>query len=239
MKKSIALLCAVLLFGGISCKKDAPEQQDESSLTKKYAKYRVAVKKDPELTTFAALLEKAEDVNLIQELEVVDKTGKKNILAKVRLTDGSEGFVELRHLANQVIVFLEDTPVFARPTLGSKMHCKIPKGTIAFVVGEQANWVKIYAGKIGDTWVTEQWVQGGYQSNYSTDQNLILLARSYEQAVEQLSSTKENERKDGYQKLVEISQGDNDLFATLAKNKLESFEAQQPNQLKTAQPETD
>ncbi len=221
MRKTIALLCALLVSGGLFCKKQQSEQA-ATSLAKKYAKYRVVLKKDAELTTFAALLEKGEDVDLIQELEQADKAGKKSTLAKVRLTDGTEGYVDVRHLADKVIVFIEETPVFARPTLGSRVHCKVPKGTMAFVIGEQANWVKVYAGKIGDIWVTDHWAQGGY----STDPQIILQARTYEQAVEQLSSKKENERKAGQQKLSEISQGES-MFASLAREKLEAFEAQQ------------
>ncbi len=222
MKKTIALLCAVLLGGGLLCKKETADQKEGGALAKKYAKYRVVLKKDPELTTFAALLEKGEDVDLIQELDQADRAGKKTTLAKVRLTDGSEGYVDSRHLADKVIVFIEDTPVFARPTMGSRVHCKVPKGTMAFVIGEQANWVKIYAGKIGDVWVTDHWAQGGY----STDQQIILQARAFEQAVEQLSSKNEKERNAGKQKLSEISEGA-EMFASLARQKLEAFDAQQ------------
>jgi lipoprotein LenA len=221
MKKYVALCAAIVFCASFSCKRQQAEQPQETVLAKKYAKYRLAVRKEAELKTWAATLEKGEDVELLQEQDIPDKAGKKTAIAKVRLADGTEGFVESRHLADKVIVFTEETPVFVRPTMGSKLHCKVPRGTIAFVVGEQANWAKVYAGKLGDVWLTEQWVQGGY----STDPKLILSARAFETCIEQLSSTKEDERKAAKQKLAELSQGE-DFFAALAREKLAALESQ-------------
>lgn len=238
MRKALVCLALIVFSGAIFCKKGPSEQPRDVVLAKKYAKYRVAVRKEAELKTWIATLEKGEDVDLIQEIEVADKAGKKSTIAKVRLAEGTVGFLEARHLADKVIVFIEETPVFVRPTMGSRVHCKVPKGTIAFVVGEQANWVKVYAGKVGDVWLTEQWVQGGY----SADQQIILSARIYEQALDLLASSKESDRKAGKQKLEELSQGEG-LIASLSREKLVSLESQpgpdgQPeNQEKPAQEE--
>lgn len=230
MKKALAILALIILSGMIFCKKERTEQPQDVTLAKKYAKYRVAVKKEVELKNWAATLEKGEDVDLLNEQEVADKSGKKIPIAKVRLADGTEGFVDSRHLADKVIVFIEDTPAFTRPTMGSKIHCKVPKGTIAFVVGEQANWVKVYAGKIADVWLTEQWVQGGY----SADQQILLSARMYESALEQLASAKESEKNAGKQKLTELGQGEG-VIAALAREKLVALESQPAeNQEKTS-----
>lgn len=222
MKKRLAILALIVVSSMVFCKKEHTEQPQDVTLTKKYAKYRVAVRKEVELKNWVATLEKGEDVDLLNEQEVFDQSGKKITVAKVRLADGTEGFVDSGHLADKVIVFIEDTPVFTRPTVASKIHCKVPKGTMAFVVGEQANWVKIYVGKINDVWVTEQWVQGGY----SSDEKILITARMYEMALEQLASTKEAERNAGKQKLIEISEGDS-IFAALASQKLDALASQQ------------
>ncbi len=229
MKKICVFIALMFLSGGIFCKKERTEPVQEVVLAKKYAKYRVVVRKELELKNWAATLEKGEDVDLLSEQEVANKSGKNISISRVRLADGSQGFVESRHLADKVIVFIEDTPAFTRPTMGSKMYCKVPKGTIAFVVGEQANWVKIYAGKIADLWLTDQWVQGGY----STDQQILLTARMYESALEQLASAKEADRNAGKQKLVELSQGEG-VIAALAGEKLTALESQPEEKVEKA-----
>lgn len=221
MKKILGTFFALLLCGLVFCKKEHAEHATEVPLAKKYAKYRVAVRKDVDLKDWAATLEKGEDVDLLNEQEVLDKSGQKIYISRVRLTDKTEGFVASKHLADKVIVFIEETTAFVRPTMGSKMYCKVPKGTMAFVVGEQADWVKVYAGKIGGVILTDQWVHGGY----STDPQIVLNARMYETAIEQLASEKEAEKTAGKQKLVELSQGDG-IIAALAREKLEALESQ-------------
>ncbi|MCX7677622.1 MAG: lipoprotein LenA [Spirochaetes bacterium] len=233
MRKTLIVLSLFAVCVAFSCKKESDTQQQEAVLAKKYAKYRVIIRKEAEMKNWAATLEKGEDVDLLQEFESVDKDGKKITVAKVRLTDGVVGFVESRHLADKVIVFIGETPAYIRPTVGSKVHCKIPKGTIAFVVGEQANWKKIYAGKIGNVWVTEQWVQDGY----STDPQLLRDARMYEMAVEQLAAEKDSEKVAAKQKLVELSQGDG-IFAGLAQEKLAAIESQSEKDQSTEQEAT-
>ncbi len=204
-----------------ACKRGEAPQKVDGVLAKKFAKYRVVVNKDQDLKTWMATLEKGEDVDLLLEETIQGKGGKSIAISKVKLAGGAEGFVESRHLADRTIVFTEETPAFVRPTAGSKLHVKIPRGTIAFVVGEHADWVKVYAGKIGGTWVTEQWVQRGY----SSDQQLLAPARMYESALELIASSKSEERARGRQKLSELGEGDS-IFAELARAKLAEEDAQ-------------
>ena len=175
MKKYISTIIALSLVFSLGCKKKE-EKKEEGPIAKKYAKYKVAVRKDKDLKNWLATLEKAEEVDLLSEEEViVMKKGKKVILkiAKVNLADGSTGYVESRHLADKSIVFMEDTKALIRPTSGSKVHATIPKDTIGFIVGEKGNWVQVYVGKIDGKWVTKQWVNSGY----STDESLIADAK--------------------------------------------------------------
>jgi len=217
MMKKLAALCVLPFIAlSFSCKKTQQgDQVADAVLAKKYARYRVAVNKEPELKTWLATLEKGEDVDLLKEETIT--TGKKAqlVVSKVKLAGGEEGYIESRHLADKTIIFTEDTPAFNRPTMGSRLVVKMPRGTIAFVVGEQANWVKIYAGKVGDTYVSNQWVQGGF----TADPQLLVTARLYESALGLIASHKEDERKSGREKMMELA-GGSGIFAELAQAKL-------------------
>lgn len=216
MKKYAALIAALFICFSFNCKKnDDGDGRADGFLAKKYAKYSVAVKKETGLKTWLATLEKGEDVDLLKEETISPKKGVRLNISRIKLAGGEEGYVESRHLADRTIVFTEDTPAFIRPTMGSRLHLKIPRGTIAFVVGEQANWVKIFAGKIQNTWVTDQWVQGGYTS----DPQLLLTARIYESALNLLTAGKKGDRENGLKKLAEIGEGAT-MFAELARGKI-------------------
>ncbi len=66
MKKLFAMISVIIVLCAVSCKKDATEEQAaDAVLAKKYAKYRVAVRKEPELKTWVATLEKGEDIDLL------------------------------------------------------------------------------------------------------------------------------------------------------------------------------
>jgi len=215
MKRWTACIAIMALALSATCKREEAPRKEDAVLAKKFAKYRVGVNRDQALKTWMATLEKGEDVDLLSEETAQRKGGRDVSISKIRLAGGSEGFIESRHLADRTIVFTEDTPAFVRPTSGSRLHVKIPRGTIAFVVAEHANWVKVYAGKIDGIWVTEQWVQGGY----SADQQLLVPARMYESALGLLASKKAEDRAQGRQKLMELGEGDT-IFAELARTKL-------------------
>lgn len=236
--KHAALAATLLVAISINCKKgNEGDHGADGALAKKYARYRVAVSREPELKNRLATLEKGEDVDLLAEETVVTKKGGRLNISRIKLAGGGEGFIESRHLADKTIIFIEDTPAFVRPTVGSMLHVKIPRGTIAFVVGEQANWVKIYAGKVDGVVVSNQWVQGGY----TADQQLLLTARIYESAMQLIASTKESDKNDGMRKLNEIAQGAT-IFAEMARAKLAGGEntgqAGSENKADTAQEES-
>jgi lipoprotein LenA len=236
MKKYAALIAALIICFSFNCKKN--EERDSKSdgvLAKKYAKYRLAVKKEPELKNWLATLEKGEDVDLLKEESVAQKKGAPLNISRIKLAGGEEGFVESRHLADRTIVFTEDTPAFIRPTMGSRLHVKMPRGSIAFVVGEQANWVKIFAGKVQNTYVSDQWVQGGYTS----DPQLLLTARIYESAIDLLASGKKADRENGLKKLAELGEGTT-IFAEMARAKIaEGEKADQGTEEQGEAPKTD
>lgn len=217
MKKILlaAIACSLILPAG--CKREGAQQNPDEAIAKKYAKYRVAVRKEKELKTWLATLEKGEGVDLLGEEKVIVQ-GKELDVSRVRLADDNIGFVPTRHLADKVIIFTKESKAFIRPTLGTRVRGVIPAGTIGFVVGEKANWVQVYIGKVNGIWITTQWVNEGYVS----DPQALLDARSYETALGLAASGDESRRKTGMEKLTELSQGSS-VIAEIARKKLEEL----------------
>lgn len=227
MKKLLSALIMLSLVMAVGCKKKDDDKKDaDKPVIKKYARYKVAVYKDKELKDWLATLEKAESVQLMGEEKYINLKKMQIDLATVRLSDNKEGFVDARHLADKPIVFIEDdVKVFLRPDMGSKVHATLPKGTIGFIVDEKAEWVKIYVGKIGAKFVSDQWVKGGYK----TDEQLVQDAKEYEMALNLLAENKEEAKKDAKEKLEQIAKGSSEI-AGLAKKKLDEVSGAPPQE---------
>jgi lipoprotein LenA len=217
MRKALVLGLALCVMLPFCCKKaDQPARQDEGQdeiLGKKYAKYRVQVMKGSDLKGFLAVLEKGEMVALIGEEKITTPQGKTLDVARVKLADDAEGYLETRHLADRVIVFVDNVKAFVRPTSGSAVHLTIPKGTIGFVVGEKANWVQVYAGKIEGKYLSGQWVESGYVD----DPQILVDARTYESAMDAMKSGGEDRKAEARKKLEEVARGTN-LISEMARN---------------------
>ncbi len=215
MKRFIVAIIAIALILPSGCKKEE-EEKAESPIAKKYAKYRVAVRKDKDLKNWLATLEKAEAVDLLTEEKYVNEKGKQFNLSKVKLADDSEGYIESRHLADKPIVFITETRSFIRPTSGTRVYMKIPAGTIGFIIGEKGNWVQIYIGQIMGKWLTKQWVEGGY----TTDGTILQEAKELETAMNLI---KKDETMDkGVEKLKELADGTSEI-AMIAQDKLKEL----------------
>jgi hypothetical protein len=214
MKKITIALIAIMFIIPCGCKKGGLTGKD-STLAKKYAKYRVQVNKDKELKTWLATLEKAEDVSLLEEEKYTNSIGKTTEISKVKLADDSIGYIEPKHLADSPVVFTADTKAFVRPTSGSSIYAVIPKGELGFIIGEKGLWVQIYVGKINDKFITQQWVEGGY----SNDPNMVLEAKQFASAVNSLNDKDQEKVAQAKSVLETLSEG-NSIFAELAKIKL-------------------
>jgi hypothetical protein len=214
MKKIIIALIAMMFIIPCGCKKGGITGKD-STLAKKYAKYKVQVSKDKELKTWLATLEKAEDVSLLNEEKYTDSIGKTTEISKVKLADDSVGYIEPKHLADSPVVFTSDTKAFVRPTSGSSIYAVIPKGELGFVIAEKGLWVQIYVGKINEKYITQQWVEGGY----SNDPNLVLEAKQYSTAIAALNE-KDAEKAAQAKSILEKLAESNSVIAELAKSKL-------------------
>jgi lipoprotein LenA len=221
MKNTITLLIAVMLLT-IACKKDGQDTKQESSLARKYAKFSAPVYKNSDLKEWMATLAKAEPVELLEVTEATIKNKTKE-LARVRLSDGLTGFLDMEHLADLPVVFIEDTRAHERNNATSRVYLTIPRATIAFIIAEKGEWSQIYAGQVQGKWLTRQWVRGGF----SAEESVILEARTYEEAAAALDSDEatEQSRQEALANLAELASSSR-AFGDLARKKLRESASQ-------------
>ncbi len=220
MKKNLALLGTIILLISTGCKK-GEEKKEDVSLAKKYAKWSIRVYKTNDLKKQITFLSKGEPMDLLAT-EKPDIKGKKDELAKVKLTDDTIGYVRMSEVGDRPIVFTEKTKAYYRNNESSKVYFEIPKGTMAFVTSEKGHWVQIFIGNVyyengKKKWVDKKWVMGGF----SEEQNLIPDARNYENSVRIVDTTSSTEKqlKDAKESLKKLLDTGN-LFSELAKEKL-------------------
>ncbi len=199
MKRQIVLFISILTIV-VFCDKEAKQADDNTVIGSRYAKYSASVKKEQELKNWLATLEKAEQVKLIKEFDYTNADKEVIPLAKIQLADDQIGYIELRHLANDPVVFTDDTPAYSRPILASKVITTIPKGTIGFIMEKKEGWSQIYVGKIDEIWVTKQWVES---SSYAFDTGLVIAARDLEAAQELIKEKKSDEAREMLQSIID------------------------------------
>lgn len=187
MKKFAIFLVLVFSIGLLNC--DGDKEKGGENL-ERFAKYPVSVRKDTDLKDWVATVNKAEKVTLLETVTVPGKEGKNVELGLVRLADDKEGYIETRHLAKLPVFFITEATVYKRPTVGSQVVTKLPRGSIAFVQNEKDNWVQVYAGKINGIWVNEKWVE---RSSFDTDSAVLHQAIEYEKALKLLDEDKIDE----------------------------------------------
>lgn len=221
MKKVFITALTLMLSAMLACKNEGP---GTSGLSKgegpiKYARVTLSAYKEEGLSTWGANLSKTEPVVLLEIAKVKIK-GAETEIAKVKLSDGNIFFVNNKYLADQPVVFLEDTRAYVRNNESSKVYVVIPKGTIGFVLQELGEWAQIYAGQLNGKWVTEQWVNGGY----SVDESKIREAKNYEESIAVLgnSSSKQDRIAQSLAILRDISSSSG-LFADMANEFLDNY----------------
>ncbi len=215
---SVCMLAFCLLF---ACGKK--EQPAAPAQELKYAKAEVAVFKDPELTAWGANLAKTEEVAVLERTTVKVKNTD-TAVAKVKLSDGSVFYIRDANLAGTPVVFTAETDCYARNNEASKVYCTVPAGTIAFVNLELNGWTQIYAGQIGQKWVTQQWVKDGI----SSDPELIASAKKFHEAAAVLKNEKSTQEQ--------ISKAVNELRDTAARNTGSFLESEISKLLKHFEP---
>jgi len=179
----------------------------------KYAKSSTAVYKDQELKTWATTLSKTEPVKL-QEMLNVQLKGAATEIAKVKLSDNTIVYVAAKNLADKPVVFIEDAKAYVRNNASSKVFAIIPKGTIGFVLQENAEWVQVYVGQVDDKWITQQWVNGGF----TAEEIRVQEAKLYEEsaAILKNASSKQDQKKQAEANLKDLTSSTG-IFAEMAK----------------------
>lgn len=233
MKKiflALALLCfAVSCAKGPSSQVDSenPEMQAENEGDPMISRYRAAIYKEPELKNWAATLSKAEHVNVLEQIE-----GEEPV-SRVRLSDGTEGYIKSSYLATKAVVIItEGTAAYNRNNLTSGQVGLIPAGVIAMVTEEMGEWLKISIGELPDgTKIYNRWINAGY----SDDQELISDAALYEYSRDVLSGNAKGDEKIAKKSLETLSSKQNVIgqlaSAALSGSAVEAYEYAEGSQL--------
>lgn len=180
----------------------------------KYAKFTTSVYKEQELKTWEATLSKTEPVKLVETINVPLK-GTSTEVSKVKLSDNTVVFILTKNLGDKPVVFIEDTKAYVRNNASSKVHAIIPKGTIGFVIQENAEWVQVYIGQLEGKWITQQWVNGGYTAEALRIQEAKLFEEST--AILKNASSKPDQVKQAQANLKDLSNSTG-IFAEMARN---------------------
>ncbi len=211
---SVIILSFMLIQG---CKKSDKKGLDVSpGDVVKYAKFATAVYKDQELKTWGATLSKTEPVKLLETINVPIK-GTPVEIAKVKLSDNTILFTQMKNLADKPVVFIEDTKAYVRNNASSKVFAIIPKGTIGFVLQENAEWIQIYIGQLDGKWITSQWVNAGFTAEEIRVQEAKLFEESA--AIFKDASAKPDQKKQAEANLKDLSSSTG-IFADMARNLL-------------------
>ena len=217
MKKFIYTLSILFLSLSImqGCKKSNQQGLDSASGELiKYAKFSTAAYKDQELKIWGATLAKTEPVKLMEILNVPVK-GKPAEIAKVKLSDNTVLFVLAANLADKPVVFIEDTKAYERNNASSKVFAIIPKGTIGFVLQENAEWIQVYVGQLEGKWITKQWVNSGF----TAEEIRVQEAKLYEESAAIMKNTaaKPDQKKQAEANLKDLSTSTG-IFADMSRN---------------------
>lgn len=208
----LSLLClSFILIQG--CKKGEKQAMDVApGDIVKYAKYSSAAYKDQELKTWGATLAKTEPVKLVETLNVPVKGGTVEV-AKIKLSDNTILYIAPKNLADKPVVFIEDTKAYIRNNASSKVFAIIPKGTIGFVLQENADWIQVYVGQLDGKWITAQWVNSGF----TAEDARIQEAKLYEESAAILKNpaSKADQKKLAEENLKNLSTSTG-IFAEMA-----------------------
>ncbi|HNX25070.1 MAG TPA: SH3 domain-containing protein [Spirochaetota bacterium] len=209
---SVLLLSLILIQG---CKKGDKQGLDLApGDIVKYAKFSTAVYKDQELKTWGATLSKTEPVKLLETVNIQIK-GVSTEIAKVKLSDNTVLYLQLKNLADKPVVFIEDTKAYIRNNASSKVFAIIPKGTIGFVLQENAEWIQVYVGQLDGKWITQQWVNSGFTAEEIRVQEAKLFEESA--AILKNAASKPDQKKQAEANLKDLTSSTG-IFADMARN---------------------
>jgi hypothetical protein len=229
MKKSVlSIILAIAVSAIVACKDQGSKGLPTNEGPIKYARVAVSVFKDEGLAAWGSNLSKTEPVILLETLKVQIK-GTETEVAKIKLSDGNIFYVNMRHLADKPVVFVEDTKAYVRNNISSRVFAIIPRGTIGFVTQEMDGWVQIYAGQIDGKWITQQWVNGGF----TEEETKIREAKNYEESIAILNNraSKQDQISRALAVLKDMSNSSG-MFAEMASSVLDQYSDHQSSDAK-------
>lgn len=180
-KLTLTLLIIGVVLMGAACEKpdDKSEAKPEINETR-VARYAVNVYDTMDTKKrehYVATLNKAEEVKLISLEEHQGEKGENDEYAKIRLSDGKEGFVESKHIAKKAVVLIQDLRLYNRPNITSGITTSsknAKKGMVGFVTDDEYNngeWMEIKGGSWPDTYFN-----GWVKNDGSVSEDLKLIA---------------------------------------------------------------
>jgi len=238
-KKLIVIFIMVLFLFILGCqgktdesretekKAEKTEKVDEKEKEEVYAKYRVNIYNDKNLTDWLATLAKGEKVEFVEEISHKKNNNKINVAKIVRADGETKGFLERRHLTGKPVVIVKDNlKLYEQPTITSRVYARVTKGTVAFVQGKKDNWTKIYIGYIDDNgerkYIDGKWIKEGF----SSDITLVQEGLVYDRATSMLEDDKDanNEKaKDDLEELIKTES----MYSELSKKTIMDFESEE------------
>ena len=238
MKKYFLMVLIFSLAMAFACKRESKHSESEppaAQVVSKCARYAVNVFKEQERTNRLTTLAKTERVDMLSTESITNDKGVTVEVAHIQLSDGSKGYLEARHLADRVVVFMQNTSAFQRNNTGSRVNATIPAGTLGFVIDEKDEWLQIYVGQIDGRWLTQDWVNGGF----STDEDLIADARFYEEALTVLrnKNSKASEKQAALKRLEGLRTST--LFSEKAEEQIAIFTAEPELEPEPVEPGSD
>ena len=112
---------------------------------------------------------------------VIDSTDKKNKreYIKIRLSDGSEGWVQsnLMAVGAKTYVLRDKTKLYKRPDILSAGKDEFDKMQFVVVTEEQGEWAKVKGKKLSDGWFKEGWIKTDKLLDNDIDVTVAILAQ--------------------------------------------------------------
>ena len=240
MRKKLIVIFIISLFlfiAGCQGKTEEPketgekaskiEKVDEKDKEEVYAKYRVNIYNDKNLTDWLATLAKGEKVVLLEEMSHKKNNKTINVAKIVRADGETEGFLERRHLTGKpVVIVKEELKIYEQPTITSHVYARVKKGTVAFVQGKKDNWTKIFIGYIDDNgerkYISGKWIKEGF----SSDITLVQEGLVYDRATSMLDDNKDTNNEEAKDDLEELIKSES-MYSELSKKLIMDFESEE------------
>ncbi len=185
MKLTTCLSCTVILLSIFSCGSGS-EQSDSEAKTSETEAIET-----PEVTAVKAVCiwnevsvratpdAKGKWLTSMSIGEVVEYLGEdapdaqdaKNTYAKVKLTDGAEGWSRKDFIIEngEVAVFLENNTIYKRPDLLTKTDDQFSQMDIVAIKSTQGDWAEVTGKRKEGTWISTGWVKGNKLSKDGAD----------------------------------------------------------------------